>query len=98
MALEISIEDHLVKEVEKRGGMALKGAVPGTRFIDRICILPGGVTLYAETKRPKGGRLTKHQEVTLERLRTMRHVAHRFDTKEEIDLYFRAYDVFHHAN
>lgn len=96
MPLEYTVEDYLVKQVEKRGGIALKGAVPGRRFVDRICILPGGVTLYAELKRPdKKGRLSVHQGETLKRLRALGQYATRFDTRNEIDVWFRAYDAEH---
>lgn len=87
MTLESTIEGHLVKRVEKEiGGIALKGAVPGRRFIDRICILPGGRVVFFELKKPKGGRRSAHQEETIERLVALGHEAVFAKTKEEIDV------------
>lgn len=72
--LENSVEKHLVDRVEKElGGMALKGDVPGRRFLDRILILPRGVTVYCECKRPQGGRYSRHQLETAERLVKLGH-------------------------
>jgi hypothetical protein len=86
MTQESTIEGYLVKRVKALGGIALKGAVPGRRFIDRICILPSGVTLWIEVKRPKGGNRTALQEHTIEQLISMRHLAFFVKTKDEVDL------------
>lgn len=84
--LETSVEDYLVDRVEKElGGMALKGAVPGRRFLDRIVILPGGTTIYVECKRPKGGIYSAHQDETLDRLAKLGHRTARVKTKAEVD-------------
>ena len=86
MTLEHSVETYFVKRVENDlGGMALKGAVPGRRFIDRIAILPGGVTVYVEVKRPKGGRYSAHQIETLRRLVEMGHHVETLHTKAQVD-------------
>lgn len=83
---EDSVENYFVKRVEEDlGGIALKGAVPGRRFIDRIAILPGGLTVYVEVKRPRGGRFSAHQDETLERLESMGHRVARIKTKNEVD-------------
>ncbi len=82
---EYSIEAYLVKRVRETGGMALKGDTPGRRFLDRICILPDGVTLYVEVKRPKGGRATAHQLETMRRLKALGHLVALVKTTGEID-------------
>ncbi len=86
MAQESTIETYLVNRVEKEiGGIALKGAVPGRRFVDRICFLPGGRTIIVELKRPKNGRRKPHQIETIRRLVTMGHEAYFCKTKQEVD-------------
>lgn len=50
---ESSIERRLKKEVEKRGGKALKFVSPGMRGVpDRIVLLPGARTIFVELKAP----------------------------------------------
>jgi hypothetical protein len=59
---ESAIEAELIRRVEEIGGIAEKVTVIGRRgFFDRLIVLPGGETLYVEVKRPKGGRISKHQ-------------------------------------
>ena len=61
--LERDIEQKLRRMVERRGGWCLKWVCPGWAGVpDRIILLPGGRVIFAETKRPKGGRLSKLQE------------------------------------
>lgn len=61
--LERDIEQKLRRLVEKRGGWCLKWVCPGWSGVpDRIVLLPGGRVIFVETKRPKGGRLSKMQE------------------------------------
>lgn len=61
--LEKEIEGRLVKVVKSRGGWCLKWVCPGWAGVpDRIILLPGGRIKFVETKRPKGGRLSKRQE------------------------------------
>lgn len=86
MVLELSVENYLVKQVETvLHGVALKGDVPGRRFLDRILILPEGVTVYVECKRPKGGRYSPHQIETLKRLKAMGHWVETLHTKKDVD-------------
>lgn len=61
--MEREIEAKLVAMVEAAGGKCLKWVCPGWAGVpDRICLLPGGKVFFVETKRPKGGRLSKLQE------------------------------------
>lgn len=56
--LEKDIESKLRRMVEKHGGKCLKWVCPGWSGVpDRIILLPGAVVIFAETKRPKGGKL-----------------------------------------
>lgn len=61
--LEKDIERKVLLRVEACGGRCLKWVCPGWAGVpDRIVLLPGGRCLFVETKRPKGGRLSKLQE------------------------------------
>lgn len=90
---EIAIEDYLVKSVQARGGMALKGNVQGRRFVDRIVILPRGVTAYIECKRPVGGRFTAHQIETMTRLRELGQLVASVSTRAEVDALLSVLDA-----
>lgn len=70
--LEKDIEQKLVKMVERHGGICLKWVCPGWSGVpDRIILLPGGRVIFAETKRPKGGRLSKLQGWWHRKLRSL---------------------------
>ena len=90
--LEENVEGYLVRQIEARGGMALKGDIPGRRFIDRICIMPNKLTLYVECKRPKGGHRRPHQIETIKRLREMEHYACFVKSRDEVDALMRVFD------
>jgi hypothetical protein len=62
-ALEKEIEKKLRKAVEAAGGKCVKWVSPGWAGVpDRLVLLPGGLIVFVETKRPKGGQLSKLQE------------------------------------
>lgn len=62
-SLEKEVETALRKMVESHGGLCLKWVCPGWCGVpDRIILLPGGRVAFAETKRPKGGKLSRMQE------------------------------------
>lgn len=70
--LEREIERKLRDMVERHGGLCLKWVCPGWAGVpDRIVLLPGGQVMFVETKRPKGGTLSKLQAWWLERLRRL---------------------------
>lgn len=96
--LEKSVEDHLVDIVEKLGGITLKGDISGRRFIDRIIILPKGVTIWCEVKRPAVKRVTAHQEETLDRLEKKGHVTWKVNNREIVDEFFKTADTYKHAS
>lgn len=61
--LEKEIEAKLVKMVKQTGGWCLKWVCPGWSGVpDRIVLLPGAKVIFVETKRPKGGRVSRLQE------------------------------------
>lgn len=60
-----------MREVKKRGGLCYKFTSPGNPGVpDRIIILPGGRTVYAELK-TEIGRLAKVQRWQIERMREL---------------------------
>ena len=61
--LEKEIERKLKIMVEGRlGGLCLKWVCPGWSGVpDRILLFPGGKVHFAETKRPKGGKVSALQ-------------------------------------
>lgn len=70
--LEKDIEKKLARMIEKHGGLCLKWVCPGWSGVpDRIVLLPGGVVLFVETKRPKGSRVAKLQTWWAERIRRL---------------------------
>jgi len=61
---ESAVEQELAARVRDRGGRCEKVTVLGSRgFFDRLILLPGGRVIFAELKRPRGGRLSAHQKM-----------------------------------
>ena len=68
---EKTLEARLVREIEARGGMALKYTSQFHRGIpDRICLLPYGLTYFVELK-STGQKPTKLQEHAMQKLREL---------------------------
>jgi hypothetical protein len=60
---ENRIEQTLVERVHALGGLCEKVTVIGKRgFCDRLIILQNGRVIFAEIKRPRGGRVSPHQK------------------------------------
>ena len=60
--LEREIEKKLTNMVKAHGGLCLKWVCPGWSGVpDRIILLPGARIVFAETKRPKGGKVSALQ-------------------------------------
>ena len=67
--LEKDIEQKLRTSVERLGGKCLKWVCPGWSGVpDRIILLPGGIIIFAETKRPKGSVVGELQKWWREQL------------------------------
>lgn len=89
--LEITVERYLVRCVEDCGGVCLKFVPDYIRgFPDRLCLFPHGRTVFVETKRPVGGRLSPSQFVTQELLRRLGADVRVVFTKEEAEELCRA--------
>lgn len=67
---ESKVENRLFRGVKLLGGKALKiTSLPG--WPDRLVLLKPRIGIFAELKRPKGGRLEEHQELAHEIIRDM---------------------------
>ena len=83
--LENEVEGHL-RRVEKVGGVCVKFLPDFARgFPDRIVLLPGGVLVWVETKRPQGGVLSPVQKVQHVLLRRLGQRVEVVWTKDQAD-------------
>ena len=96
--LESEIESYFVARVEALGGVAEKTRAIGSRgYFDRVAVIPHWLNrtllvaeeppriIFAEMKRPKGGRLAEHQRQRQERYRAMGAEAVVLKSKEDVD-------------
>lgn len=88
---EKAIERYLADSVKKLGGVCLKYSNPGmVGYPDRICLLPGGVTLWVELK-SKGETLKAVQKVRICQMEKIGHPVYVCDSKEVIDEVLKPY-------
>lgn len=83
---EREVERHLRQKVEAHGGECKKfipDQDPG--YPDRIVMLPGGVLVWVETKKPKGGRVEPLQKLRHKELRALGQRVEVVWTKEQAD-------------
>lgn len=82
---EKAIEKYLAKRVRESGGLALKYA-SGTQtgYPDRVCLFPGGLTIWVEVK-GVDGRLTRLQLTRINALRKIGHMATVVRSIEDVD-------------
>lgn len=84
--LENEVEGHLRRRVEKVGGICVKFLPDFARgFPDRIVLLPRGVLVWVETKRPRGGVLSPVQKVQHVLLRRLGQRVEVVWTKDQAD-------------
>lgn len=84
--LENEVEGHLRRRVEKVGGICVKFLPDFARgFPDRIVLLPRGVLVWVETKRPQGGVLSPVQKVRHVLLRRLGQRVEVVWTKDQAD-------------
>lgn len=70
--LEATIEHYFVTQVHRLGGLAEKTAAIGARgYFDRVAVLPGGMVLFVELKRPHKGKLSANQSKRHDRYRAL---------------------------
>jgi len=78
MVREIRIETYLFNEVKAAGGQCVKLHPMGVVGIpDRLVLLPGGVVVFCEVKKPKGGVVSRMQQIWEQRLADL-GMNHRF--------------------
>ena len=84
--LERDVEAHLRLRVEKAGGLCVK-FLPDlmTGMPDRIVLLPGGVVVWVETKKPRGGKLSEVQKYRHKKLQALGQIVEVCWTKEDAD-------------
>lgn len=86
MILEKDVEKYFKKKIERRGAWCPKWESPGTRGVpDRLVFFPKGRIAAVETKRPKGGIVSRSQKKIAEKLRNLDHSVWQCFTKEEAD-------------
>lgn len=65
---EKDIENTLIRQIRKSGGLCLKFVSPGwSGAPDRLCLWPGGRIMFVELKKP-GGKPRPLQEKRLQQL------------------------------
>lgn len=89
-AIEKQIQEYLEDEAKKKGCLVFRLTCPGRRgWPDTLIVTRDGVHGWAETKRPRGGKISAHQlAIAFEMKRN--NVIHRFiSTTEEADQMLR---------
>ena len=90
---EKTLEARLVREIEARGGMALKYTSQFHRGIpDRIVLLPPGLLTFVELK-STGKKPTKLQQRAMSRLTSLGFDCKVIDSTEILDEYLEAVDA-----
>lgn len=84
-ALEKEIEGKLRDMVKSHGGRCEKLVnMSFFGFPDRTILLPGGVVMFVETKRPKGGRYSALQDKWRDWLTALGFHYYRIKDKEQL--------------
>lgn len=89
---EKTLEARLVREIEARGGMALKYTSQYHRGIpDRICLMPCAMLTFVELK-STGKKPTKLQEHAMQKLRGLNFECVVIDSTETLEKYLEGVD------
>lgn len=87
---EVDIEKAFRIACRRYGGIARKLTSPGSAgVLDRFVVWPGGVTTYAELKRPSGGVVSALQLGELKMLSDMGHLAMLVNNEADIALFIK---------
>lgn len=93
---EKSVEQYLRAEVEARGGVCIKLDPANNKgFPDRLVLLPRRTVVFAEIKRPHGGRVSEHQEAWAQRLLALGNLFWFFRSHEDVARFVETYDKEH---
>ncbi len=86
MVREVQVETYLKKGVYKAGGLCVKlSPMSYVGIPDRLVILSGGVIIFCEVKKPRGGKIARLQHWWRERLLGL-GCRHEFIlTKDDVD-------------
>lgn len=88
---EKSIERYLAACIKNLGGICLKYNNPGMAgYPDRVCLLPGGVTIWVELK-SKDGALSPVQKIRIAELLKLGHIVHVCNSRDAIDGVLKPY-------
>lgn len=88
---EVTVENYLVEQVEKRGGFCPKTVWLGRRGCpDRDVYWPEGLVDKVETKRPDGGSYEPGQEEAHKKLAKFGIPVYLLNTKAKVDIYIVA--------
>lgn len=94
LTTEDSVENHLRKLVKTMRGLCIKLNPFGVRGIpDRIVLLPGGIVLFYELKRPVGGSYEPLQLRWHTKLLKMGFTVHVCHTKALVEQSLKEYHV-----
>ena len=89
---EKTLEARLVREIEARGGMALKYTSQFHRGIpDRICLLPYSLVYFVELK-STGKKPTKLQEHAMKEIRDLGHRTFVIDRTAALEEFLKEVD------
>lgn len=82
---EKAIEKYLTDRVRDMGGVCLKYSNPAMAgYPDRVCLLPGGATVWIELK-SRDGRLSGIQRIRIAGMRRMGHTVCVCRSRADID-------------
>lgn len=89
---EKAIEQFLANRVKRMGGVCLKYSNPGmVGYPDRVCLLPGGVTIWIELK-SQGKHLMPAQRIRKAQMENMGHPVYVCDSKLQVELLLKQYE------
>lgn len=89
---EKAIEQFLANSVKRMGGVCLKYSNPGmVGYPDRVCLLPGGVTIWIELK-SQGEHLMPAQRIRKAQMENMGHPVYVCDSKLQVELLLKKYE------
>lgn len=85
-ATEDTVEEHLRKKVKVLKGLCIKLNPFGMRGIpDRLALIPGGIVVFFELKRPVGGSFEPLQQRWHTKLRQLGFRVYVCNTKASVD-------------
>lgn len=89
---EKNIEMKLVEGVKKIKGSIYKFNSQANNGVpDRICVLPTGIVVFIELKKP-GGKLSEIQKYQIERLQKLRQKVIVISSLDDVDRFLKLYD------